>query len=925
MSNASSACGHRGPGSFDPASMSWTSYSGLLNTYIQIANLTTDESKKLFLLQQIGSKVLHQLTVALNGQNAMDKTFEELCYTLKGIYDPPAMLAPIRHKIFSCRRKASQTSAEFIMEILSLSMKADLDSITNPREFVQVQAIIAGVRDDKTRARLLEEENPSLERIRALVRTSEQARSAAQAMKPDSEHQGVVSYVDRRKPKKAFQVGKQNGNQRRCYNCGSTEHLVSNCPKKKGQGNHRQGGSRQNGRNQRRFNKKERINDTEWVDPDGDSDSDPPLHLLHMHVDEVDLHAVCPPTMLAVQINGQNFEMELDSGAAVLVIPEGVWDNVGKPQLTPTLGRLKAYGGTPLPLKGSCTVEMKFEGQTTCAKLVVLEGDGHLLFGRDLIRQFKLDMGPYFVHQVVPPMPAFGLTVDQIKEKFAVLFDDSLGTYKGPDVELKFKKPPTPVFFRSRQIPFALRDKVDQELDKLEKSSEWKKVRHTDFASPLVIVPKPGDEIRLCVDFKRTINPQLDVDEHPIPTVESVFQSLNGGKTFSKIDLKAAFTQLKLSPDSQKICTVSTPRGLYQCTRLPFGIASAPAIFQSTIEKILQGIPNVAVCLDDITVTGQDDNKHAENLFAVLTRLQNAGLKVKASKCQFFEPKIMLLGHILTSEGIKAIPEKVEAIRKMPAPRNIKELSVLGMIQYYTKFVKGLSSVAAPLNKLRKKACQWEWGSEQQFAFQELKKLLTSSEVLVHYNPQLPVRLSTDASDYGIGAQLEHIFPNGNIKVIGYASRTLTPAERNYSQIEKEGLGIIYGVTKFNQYLYGRRFTLLTDHQPLVRIFGPKMGLPTVAARRLQRWATFLMSYSFDIEYVPTDKFGNADGLSRLPNPDEKPDRATKVEDLTVNAVQDVIQYPIGLGQVRKATEKDKIMYSGQEIRTDGLARQMPF
>ncbi|CAD5227577.1 unnamed protein product [Bursaphelenchus xylophilus] len=613
--------------------------------------------------------------------------------------------------------------------------------------------------------------------------------------------------------------------------------------------------------------------------------------------------------MLKVEVNGHEFEMELDSGAARSVIPESVWIDMGKPRVTPCRGQLKAYGGNKLPIKGNCRVEVTFEGRHSEVEIAVMEGRGQALFGRDLIRALNLDMGPHYVKQVKAEEKILPSTEKQLKEEFAELFGDDQGTYKGPEVELRFKKAPVPIFFKARPVPFALKSQVDKKLDELEAKGELKKVMNAEFASPLVIVPKPDGEIRLCVDFKRTINPQLDIPEHPLPTTEVIFQALNGGKKFSKVDLKSAFNQLKLAKDSQKVCTVSTQKGLYQYTRLPFGISSAPAIFQATMDRILQGIPNTAVYLDDITVTGETDGKHLENLREVLKRLRDAGLRLKADKCEFFKKEITLLGHIINAEGIKALPQKIEAIQNMPAPRNLKELtSVLGMIQYYAKFVKGLSTIAAPLNQLRKKGEKWDWGPQQQYAFSQLKKKLTSSEVLVHYDPKIPVRLSTDACDYGIGAQLEHVYPDGSVKVIGYASRSLIPAERNYAQIEKEGLGIVYGVNKFNQYLFGRRFTLLTDHAPLVRIFGPKMGLPTVAARRLQRWATQLMAYSFDIEYVPTDKFGNADGLSRLPNPKEKPTKAARVEDLSVAAIAETITYPIAFKELEEETENDKIL-----------------
>ncbi|CAD5227579.1 unnamed protein product [Bursaphelenchus xylophilus] len=242
----------RGPGPYDPANTPWSSYVSLIKTHLDQAKVTDDAEKRYFLLQQIGAKAYHQLIVALNGQEVTSKSFRDLCTILADLYDPPAMVAPIRHKIFSLRQKAGQSTDDFVMEIMALSMKAQLDNITNTREFVQVQAIIAGIRDDKTRARLLEEESPSLDRIRTLIRTSEQSRSAALAMKAEAE--SVVAQVDRRRPVKnpRFPRGQVRPEQtQRCYKCGSQEHLIRNCPKMKGRYHPPQRGKQRSYRNVR--------------------------------------------------------------------------------------------------------------------------------------------------------------------------------------------------------------------------------------------------------------------------------------------------------------------------------------------------------------------------------------------------------------------------------------------------------------------------------------------------------------------------------------------------------------------------------------------------------------------------------------------------------------------------------------------------
>lgn len=181
------------------------------------------------------------------------------------------------------------------------------------------------------------------------------------------------------------------------------------------------------------------------------------------------------------------------------------------------------------------------------------------------------------------------------------------------------------------------------------------------------------------------------------------------------------------------------------------------------------------------------------------------------------------MSHRVDRYGVRTSPEKVKGIQNMPRPGNLKQVeSLMGMVNYYGKFIENLSTIAAPLNSLRRKEVEFDWGKEQEEAFVKIKQKITDSTFLLHYNPDVPVVQATDASDYGLGAVIYHVYPDGKERVIAYASRSLTSCEKNFAQIEKEALEIVYGVEKFNQFLYGRKFTLLTDHQPLVHIYGPK-------------------------------------------------------------------------------------------------------
>ena len=280
-------------------------------------------------------------------------------------------------------------------------------------------------------------------------------------------------------------------------------------------------------------------------------------------------------------------------------------------------------------------------------------------------------------------------------------------------------------------------------------------------------------------------------------------------------------------------------------------------------------------------------------------------------KCKFFEDSVEYLGQVVSREGIQPSDKKVEAILKVQPPADLSELrSFLGMVNHYGKFIQFLADRSAPLNRLLRKDTPWKWTNECQKCFEEIKEALTSMKVLAHYDSKLPVGLACDASGVGVGAVLFHRYEDGTERPIAYASKSLTPAEKNYSQIEREALSIIYGVKKFHQYLYGRHFLLLTDHKPLLTIFGEKKGIPVMAASRLQRWAIILAAYSYTIEYIPTKEHGNADCLSRLPTNNDPTFEKYQSQHSIVNMVQEsrLNRLPISAEEIRKATEDDEVL-----------------
>ncbi|CAK1597505.1 unnamed protein product [Parnassius mnemosyne] len=455
---------------------------------------------------------------------------------------------------------------------------------------------------------------------------------------------------------------------------------------------------------------------------------------------------------------------------------------------------------------------------------------------------------------------------------------------------------------RARPLAYALRAPVERALEQLVADGILTPVDRSDWATPIVPVVKKDGNIRICADYKLTLNKVIEVDRYPLPRVEDLLVRLQGGQRFSKIDLSQAYAQFVLD-ESAKYTVINTHKGLFRYNRLVYGLSSSPGIFQKHLEQLFN-LPYVGVFLDDIIITGRNTEEHISNLHKVFDRLQSYGLRVKKEKCVFFAESVNYLGYVISKDGIHTCPDKIKAIVDTPVPTNVSELrAYIGMIMYYAKFVKNISTILAPLYNLLRTGIKFDWCDDCQRAFKKVKELLSSSKILMHYSSDLPIVLTCDASSVGVGAVISHLTPEGE-RPVAYASRSLTAAERAYSQIDREALAIVFGVRKYHQYLYGRKFILRTDHKPLTHIFGKKTGIPVMAASRIQRWAVLLSGYDYNIEYVTSNK-NCADGLSRLPISSNN--KKTINREITyINFVENFL--PVTNEDVTKATSKDIIL-----------------
>ncbi|CAH8288100.1 unnamed protein product [Schistosoma rodhaini] len=627
-------------------------------------------------------------------------------------------------------------------------------------------------------------------------------------------------------------------------------------------------------------------------------------------------HAATRRKFLTLSINGQPVRLQLDTASDITILSKDTWRTLGQPPIKPSSQTAVSACGGHLRLHGELNCCISFRGTTFNGTCYITKSPLNLL-GLDWFEELGLANLPIStICNQVKTLATTQQHAADVQKRFIELFQPGLGLCSTTEAVLKLQPEATPVFRPKRPVPYASLPLVDAELQRLETEGVLVPVSYSSWAAPIVVVKKSNGSIRICADFSTGLNAALQQHHYPLPIPDDLFTILNGGTYFAKLDLADAYLQIPVARESRELLTINTHRGLFQYTRLPFGIKTAPAIFQQIMDTILADVPGVATYLDDVLIVGSTADELHSRTYLVLQRLQDNGFRLRSEKCQFFLRSVKYLGFIFDASGRHPDPQNTHAIQQMPAPTDVSSLrSFLGMVSYYSAFLPSLHEVRYPLNHLLEKNATWNWSTQCESAFSKLKAMLSSKLLLTHYNPKLPIVVAADASTHGLGAVLLHVFPDGSEKAVMHASRTLTAAEKRYGQIEKEALALIFAVRRFHKFIYGRRFTLLTDHKPLLSIFGSKKGIPVHSANRLQRWALALLSYDFDIQYRRSEDFGQADALSRLISKHSTTDEDTLIatiatEDdsgatLLANAVRAM---PVTAENVREATRNDPII-----------------
>ncbi|XP_053690892.1 uncharacterized protein K02A2.6-like [Sabethes cyaneus] len=614
--------------------------------------------------------------------------------------------------------------------------------------------------------------------------------------------------------------------------------------------------------------------------------------------------------LLDLPVNGKKLTFEVDTGSPVSLI--SVTDkrrHFSNLSVHPTSAKLVSYCDTDINVSGKIFVNVS-NGDEFTLPLHVAESNRHPLIGRDRLIELDIDFnrvfkpGNHSVSHTENFQPSTFSTLKDLLGKYRRVFGEDVGKITRVQASLTLRTDSQTVYIKARSVAFSVRSAVDREIENFVKDGIWEKVDHSVWATPVVPVRKTGGKVRLCGDYKITVNPHLLIDDHSLPTVDELFATVAGGEKFSKIDLSQAYLQLEVRPEHRDLLTLSTHRGLFRPTRLMYGVASAPAIFRRLMEQIFQGIPGVTVFIDDIRVTGPDDVTPLQRLEEVLKRLDLHGMRVNRNKCDFFSDKIEYCCYMVDKFGVHKLRKKIDAIQDIPVPKDKEQIrSFVGLVSYYGRFFPNLSTILYPLNNLLKDDVPFVWSKECEKSFNLVKWEMQSDRFLVHYDSELPIVLATDASPYGVGAVLSHQYPDETERPLQYTSQTLNRTQQKYSQIDKEAYAIIFGIRKFDQYLYGRKFTLVTDNKPVSQIFSETKGLPTMSAMRMQHYAAFLQTFDYKIRYRRSSDHCNADAMSRLPLAISDPESEVEEPDVVeVNLIQTM---PLTVDELGSATLSD--------------------
>ncbi len=812
-----------------------------------------------------------------------------------------------RYKFFTCAQKQGQTVDQYVND---LQQKAKSCEFGNLKDSLVRDRIVCGIYANDIREKLLRDDRLTLARAIETCRAFEIANSQAKELGEDCSVHFVRSKGKQKRQNQNSQFQK-NSKHDSCGRCGKKHTIEQKCPAygkkcmKCGRIGHFAVVCRSS---TSQSSKKKNVHELEA--DHGESASFTSQRDTDFFIDVIESQLPQGRStgawVVPLNVNQSDIHLKLDTGANINIMTVSQWKSLRDPvQLQPTNVKLTAYGGGKVVVHGQIDVTVKLRGEVYKTTFVVTPEKVEGILGIQDCERFNLVHKVYEMTADINQVPKAQNNDPDIMTAYEDVFN-GLGCLPGTHT-IKINPKATPVIEGCRKVPFALHDQLKKELDRMKSLDVITEVTEpTEWVNSMVIVHKKQGTLRICLD-PRNLNLAVRREHFKLPTREEVMAQFAGATVFSKLDASSGFWQLKLDHASSLLTTFNTPFGRFRYLRLPFGISSAPEVYHRTIHQLFEDIKGVDTSMDDVIIWGENNEQHDQRLRLVLDKCREVGLKLNRAKCELKVPELTFLGDRVTKEGLKPDPLKVKAIIDLEKPTEKKELQrFMGMVNYLGRYIPDLSTISAPLRQLLEKNVHWTWSHEHDRAWKDLKTLISQQPVLQYYDQKKPIKLSSDASQKGLGAVLLQLHGD-TWRPVAYASRALTQAETRYAQIEKEALGICFGTERFHQYLYGRTFEAETDHKPLVPILKKALN---DCPPRIQRFRLRLQKYDITLSYTPGKEMYTADALSRnFPRQDEPVSTTEADVQVCVDGVLSTIQVSSDrLEQIKVETNSDPEM-----------------
>ena len=781
----------------------------------------------------------------------------------------------------------------------------------------------------------------TLNKAREIARTEEATRQQLDVMKTaSSEVDAIKSQRGKRPQRKQETHNKESASASSKYQASSKETMCDRCGNNNHESNRKCPASgvechycHKRGHFSKMCRKRQQVNEIH-DETDTDDDECNELFLGTLQVDSVHssnrnkVYTDIDVTIKPHHKKTTTIRCKVDTGAETNVISKSDFNKIVATPEEKSLGppqNLIAYGGQKIQCAGTCELYVHYKGTTIKTPFTVTNVKGPAMLGCNTCEQLGLvtincsiETDNKRTTQAAKPQENLPLTKERLVHEYKDCFE-GLGTFKMTPYHITIDPEAEPTVHPPRTVPIHLREAFKAELDNMEELGVIEPVNEpTDWVNSVVLNETVNDKgeitkLRVCLD-PRDLNKWVKREHYHTRTIDDVISELHGAKYFSVIDAKKGYWHVPLDKESSLLTTFNTPFGRYRFTRMPFGLNVSQDIFQKELDSSLEGLPGVTGIADDNFVYGRTEKEHDENVAKLMERARDKGVKFNKDKVQLKCKEVSFFGHTWTPGGVKPDSKKVSAILDMQPPRNVKDLqSFLGLVNYLTRYSGRLATITAPLSELTKANTAFVWSPEHDKAFKDVKDEIVTAPVLRYFDKNAETAIQTDASQKGLGAVL---LQNG--QPVCYASKALNDTESNYSNIERETLGVVWGLERFHYFIYGKHCTVQTDHKPLESIFKKKL---TSCPPRLQRLVLRALKYDVTVTYVKGVNVPIADALSRI-TPQNGP-TVGELPRIDVHCVTKTLPAsPTKLQQIREETERDPTLSLLKETIFKGWPNQ---